>query len=122
MNSTSVTNAQSALAVIVGTLQLYMLPSDFLCGLSGADSVLRAFAATVDATAGALFLIGVYTFVRKPAHNSRYFLKRWSKLQSSSPEDIKAGLKVDVRAMRLPKFTTTTRVGRISVAPVPTRP
>jgi hypothetical protein len=114
----SATVLRLVLAAAVVLLQFFTVQSDQLCGLSGADSIIRGLAASVDATASGLFLAGAYTFAFKaPRSNQRArdFLKRWSKLHSEPSQNLKAGLKIDIRSKRFPRFTTTTRVGKIQV-------
>lgn len=119
----SATALRLVLATAVVLLQFFIAQTDHLCGLSGADSLVRGLAASVDATSAGLFLAGAYTFAFKgpPSRQEvRDYLQRWSKLHSDPVQNRKAGLKIDIRSNRFPRFTTITRVGKIQVRDSPT--
>lgn len=122
---TKLLRSNGELETICGVVQL-LLPflffaSDSLCGLSGCDSIARNLAASFDISSPLLFLCGLYTFVFKATGTrqiARDYLKRWSRLHSDPLQNMKKGLKVDIRSSRFPWLTTVARVGKIQVVKV----
>lgn len=108
---------QALLAGVNVILQFFVLSTDNLAGLSGADSVIRACLTSLDASLGLLLLSAIYTFLFAHDRKSRLYLERFALLHSG-PEDLKAGLRMKIRTSWSRPFSLTTRTAIVGVAPV----
>jgi hypothetical protein len=123
--ATILTELSSKLTVIfmfaLTGLQFIVWSNDSLCGLSGADSIVRNFVAALDTSSAIVFFAATCTFAfNSPGANqhARGFLKRWSKLHSDPNQNMKEGIKVDIRSSSFPRLRNVTRIGKIKVAQV----
>ena len=109
--------AQYVVAVLTIALQFVVLSTDNLAGLSGADSIVRACLSSLDSSIGLMLLEAIYTFVYKPAHDSRLRLKRLSLLHSQE-KDLKEEIRLKIRPNWSRPFTNVTRIALLSTASV----
>ena len=109
--------AQHIIAVLTVALQFFVLSTDNLAGLSGADSIVRACISSLDSSIGLILLEAIYTFVFEPPRDSRFRLKRLSLLHSQK-EDLKQEIRLKIRPSWSRPFTNVTRIAVLSSAPV----
>ena len=109
--------AQHIIAFFTVVLQFFVLSTDNLAGLSGADSIVRACLSSLDSSIGLMILQAIYTFVREPSRDSRFRLKRLSLLHSQE-KDLKAEIRLKIRPSWSRPFTNVTRTAVLSSAPV----
>ena len=109
--------AQHVVAFFTVVLQFFVLSTDNLAGLSGADSIVRACLSSLDSSIGLMLLQAIYTFVREPSRDSRFRLKRLSLLHSQE-KDLKAEIRLKIRPSWSRPFTNVTRTAVLSSAPV----
>ncbi|CAD6592002.1 MAG: hypothetical protein ASARMPREDX12_005560 [Alectoria sarmentosa] len=107
--------AQHVIAVLTVALQFFVLSTDNLAGLSGADSIVRACLSSLDSSIGLILLDAIYTFVFEPPRDSRFRLKRLSLLHSQK-EDLKEEIRLKIRPSWSRPFTNVTRIAVLSSA------
>lgn len=105
--------AQHVIAVLTVALQFFVLSTDNLAGLSGADSIVRACISSLDSSIGLILLEAIYTFVFEPPRDSRFRLKRLSLLHSQK-EDLKQEIRLKIRPSWSRPFTNVTRIAVFS--------
>ncbi len=110
-------SAQQVIALLTVALQFFVLATDNLAGLLGADSIVRACLSSLDSSIGLMLLMAIYTFVWNPARDSRFRLKRLSLLHSES-QDLKAEIRLKIRPSWSRPFTNVTRIAVLSSASV----